>query len=202
MPSSAIHVLWLCLRPCGVRPSLTGSQQASGMSSGDRPDASSARRGVGRGAWPGGWPGGDRDAGPRGGVSDGDPGGLAGLCLVPAVARRAEHAAGVVAAPGVAAVRAGEHVVPAAAVLRGAGAPVPGLAFELAGEQPGQERREVHGQAWFPVRAAVGVVLRREPVERAPDLAQLPFDVDLIGVDEARVPGRSPRPTAGRCKQS
>jgi hypothetical protein len=32
MPSSAIHVLWPCRRPCGVRPSLTGSQQASGAS--------------------------------------------------------------------------------------------------------------------------------------------------------------------------
>jgi hypothetical protein len=26
------HVLWPCRRPCGVRPSLTGSQQASGVS--------------------------------------------------------------------------------------------------------------------------------------------------------------------------
>ena len=33
MPSSAIHVLWLCRRPCGVSPSLTGSQHASGPSS-------------------------------------------------------------------------------------------------------------------------------------------------------------------------
>ena len=32
MPSSAIHVLWPYLRPCGVSPSLTGSQQASGAS--------------------------------------------------------------------------------------------------------------------------------------------------------------------------
>ena len=31
MPSSAIQVLWLCLRPCGVRPRLDGEQQASGM---------------------------------------------------------------------------------------------------------------------------------------------------------------------------
>jgi hypothetical protein len=34
MPSSAIHVLWLCLSPCGVRPNLTGSQHTSGVSSG------------------------------------------------------------------------------------------------------------------------------------------------------------------------
>jgi hypothetical protein len=33
MPSSAIHVLWLCRRPCGVSPPLTGSQHASGASS-------------------------------------------------------------------------------------------------------------------------------------------------------------------------
>ena len=32
MPSSAIHVLWLCRKPCGVSPSLTGSQHASGTS--------------------------------------------------------------------------------------------------------------------------------------------------------------------------
>jgi hypothetical protein len=30
MPSSAIHVLWLCRKPWGVSPSLTGSQQARG----------------------------------------------------------------------------------------------------------------------------------------------------------------------------
>ena len=34
MPSSAIQVLWPCLMPCGFRPYLTGSQQATGMSSG------------------------------------------------------------------------------------------------------------------------------------------------------------------------
>jgi hypothetical protein len=33
MPSSAIHVLWLCRRPWGVSPSLTGSQQAREASS-------------------------------------------------------------------------------------------------------------------------------------------------------------------------
>ncbi len=33
MPSSTIHVLWLCRRPWGVSPSLTGSQQARGASS-------------------------------------------------------------------------------------------------------------------------------------------------------------------------
>ena len=33
MPSSTIHVLWLCRKPCGVSPSLDGSQHASGASS-------------------------------------------------------------------------------------------------------------------------------------------------------------------------
>jgi len=32
MPSSAIHVLWLWRKPCGVSRSLTGSQHASGAS--------------------------------------------------------------------------------------------------------------------------------------------------------------------------
>jgi len=32
IPSSVIHVLWPCRRPCGVSPSLPGSQQASGTS--------------------------------------------------------------------------------------------------------------------------------------------------------------------------
>ena len=202
MPSSAIQVLWPCLMPCGFRPDLTGSQQATGMSSGmgrmPRP-----RGGVNPASpWRGGRPGGDRDAGPRGGVDDGEPGRLAGLRLVPAVAGRAEHAAGVVAAPGVAAVRAEEHVLPAAAVLGGAGAPLPGLACDLAGQQVGQERREVDGQAGFPVGAAVGVVLRREPVEPAADLAELPLDVDLVVRGRSRVPGRSSRPSAVRCRRS
>ena len=30
MPFLAIHVVWLCRKPCGVSPSLTGGQQASG----------------------------------------------------------------------------------------------------------------------------------------------------------------------------
>ncbi|MGH7904969.1 MAG: hypothetical protein ACREPA_12725 [Candidatus Dormibacteraceae bacterium] len=34
MPSSAIQVLWPWRMPCGFRPYLTGSQQATGMSSG------------------------------------------------------------------------------------------------------------------------------------------------------------------------
>jgi hypothetical protein len=71
-------------------------------------------------------------------------------------------------------------------VLGGAGARVPWLALDLAVEQVGQERRQVDGQARFPGRAAVRVVLGREPVEGAAKLTELPLDVDLAGV---RVPG-------------
>jgi hypothetical protein len=53
MPSSGIQVLWLWRKPCGVRPGLTGSQQASGVPSGmawmPRP------RGGVKGSAPGGW---------------------------------------------------------------------------------------------------------------------------------------------------
>jgi len=100
--------------------------------------------------------------------------------VIPAVAGRAEDAPGVVAAAAVTAVRAKEHVVPAAAVLPDACAPLRRLALDLLGEQLGEERREVNGQTWLPVRAAVGVVLRRQPVKHAPELAQLPLDVDLF----------------------
>ena len=182
MPSSAIQVLWPCRMPCGFRPYLTGSQQATGMSSGigrmPRPRGRvKGHAGLGR------RPGGDRDARPRGGVHDGEPGRLTGLRLVAAVAGGAEYTAGVVAAPRVTAVRAEEHVLPAAAMLVCAGAALLGLGLDLPGEQVGQERREVDGQAGFPVGAAVGVVFGREPVERAPDLAELPLDVDLVVVN-------------------
>src|SRR5215471_4917580 len=50
----------------------------------------------------------------------------------------------------------------------------------------GRNTREVDRQARFPGRAAVGVVLGREPVEGAAELSELPLDVDLAGV---RVPG-------------
>ena len=97
--------------------------------------------------------------------------------------RPSQAAAGVVAAPRVAAVGAEEHVLPAAAVLGGAGAPWVGLFLDLPGQQVAQELGEVDRQAGLPVRAAVGVILRREPVKRAPDLAELPLDVDLVVVD-------------------
>src|ERR1022692_1471759 len=68
-------------------------------------------------------------------------------------------------------------------VPAGAGASPTGffLPLELAGDQLVQERREIDGQARLPVRAAVGVVLGRKPVENAANLAELPFDVDLAG---------------------
>jgi hypothetical protein len=83
----------------------------------------------------------------------------------------------------VAAVRAEEDIEAGPAMMGHAGARVPWLALDLAGEQLGQER-EVDRQARFPGRAAVGVVLGREPVEGAPELAELPLDVDgvLVGV--------------------
>jgi hypothetical protein len=68
---------------------------------------------------------------------------VAGSWLVPAVARRAEHATGVVAAPVVAAVRTEEDVVAASSVLVGTGAPLAGLSLDLAGDQLSEERRKV-----------------------------------------------------------
>jgi len=44
-------------------------------------------------------------------------------------------------APGVAAVRAEEHVLPAAAVLGRTGASLPGLGFDLPFQEVSQERR-------------------------------------------------------------
>jgi len=79
---------------------------------------------------------------------------------VPSVAGGAEHAAGVVAAPVVAAVRAEGQVLAAAAVQARAGASLTGvLVLELAGDQLVQERRQVDGQARLPARAAIRVVL-------------------------------------------
>jgi len=91
----------LMAMPQAVRREAVPDREPAGERAvfGERPDAAAVRRGEGD-AWLGGRPGGDGDAGPRGGVSDGDPGRLAGLGLVPAIARGAEHAAGVVAAPG------------------------------------------------------------------------------------------------------
>jgi hypothetical protein len=42
---------------------------------------------------------------------------------------------------------------------------------------------EVDGQAGLAVRAAVGVVLGREPVKPAAELAELPLDMDLAEAD-------------------
>ena len=127
--------------------------------------------GAGVGAWLGGRPGRDGDARPVGGVGDDQAGGAALCCFMPPVAGRAEHAAGVIAAPVVAAVGAEEHVVPAAAMLPGAAAPPAGMVPGLERDQVLQERGKVDGQLRLPCRAAVRVVLRREPVEPAVELA-------------------------------
>ncbi|HLX48995.1 MAG TPA: hypothetical protein VKS82_11735 [Streptosporangiaceae bacterium] len=142
---------------------------------GDGADAVTARRGEGlaAGAWWERGPGGDGGAGPVGGVGDDEPGGVARDGLVAAVAGGAEDAAGVVAAPVVAAVGAQEQVASAAAVLRGAGT-LPaglGLGWGLAGEQGVEEGWQVDGQAGFPGGAAVGVVFGWQAVEGGPDLA-------------------------------
>ena len=146
-------------------------------------------RAGGAGGRLGGWPGGDRDAGPDGGVDDDELGWSAGCCFVASVAGGAEHAAGVVAASVVAAVRAEEHVPAAAAMLGGTSTRWMGVGLDVAGDQVGEERREVDGQAGLPVRAPVGVIFRRQTVELAVEFAELPFDVDLgrvsVGVFQA-----------------
>ena len=109
----------------------------------------------------GGRPGSDRDARPDGGVGDDQAGGSARRCFMPSVAGRAEHAAGVIAAPVVSTVRTEEHVVPAAAMLVGAGAPPAGMVLDLERDQVLKEPGKVDGQLRLPRRAAVGVILRR-----------------------------------------
>src|SRR5215470_18632312 len=183
MPSSAIQVLWLCRRPWGVRPSLTGQPAGERDVLGEGPDPMAARRCEADVRGRGGWPHGNRVPGPGGGVGDDQPGGAAGRRLVAPVAGWPEHPAGVVAPAVVAAVGAEEHVLPAAAVPGGAGAWLAGLAHHLAGEERDEKRRQVDGEAGFPMGTAVGVILGRQPVEGAPDLAELPLDVDLTGVE-------------------
>jgi hypothetical protein len=85
----------------------------------------------------------------------------------------------------VAAVPAEEEVPAAAAVLGGAAAGRMLVVPDLAAEQAGQERRQVDRETRLPGWAAVGVVLGREPVEPAVELAELPFDVDLARVEAA-----------------
>jgi hypothetical protein len=78
----------------------------------------------------------------------------------------------------VAAVWAEEDVPAASLVLGGAGAVLTGMLACLGGQQPGEEEREVDWRQRLHVHAAVGVVFRREPVEAAADLPELPLDVD------------------------
>ncbi len=112
-------------------------------------------------------------------------GGRAVFGFVASVARGAEDAAGVVAAPEVAAVGSEEEVPAASAVLGGAAAGRMLVVPDLAAEQAGQEKRQVDRETRLPGRAAVGVVLGREPVELAVEFAELPLDVDLAGVEAA-----------------
>jgi hypothetical protein len=121
---------------------------------------------------------------------------------MPSVARRPKHAAAVVAAPIVAAVRSEEHVPAAAAVQAGATAWLAGMILDLGGEQLGEEGRKVNGEVWLPVRAAVRVVPRRKALEPALQLVQLPLDMGSPARGRTRAPGRSPRPSAGRCSRS
>ncbi|MGD0375666.1 MAG: hypothetical protein ABSB01_13925 [Streptosporangiaceae bacterium] len=100
------------------------------------------------------------------------------------VAGWAEHAPRVVAAPVVPTLGTEEDILPAAAMLAGTRAALAGLGRGLAAEQAGQELGHVDREARFPAWAAVGVVLGREPVEPAVDLAELPPDVDLGRTDE------------------
>lgn len=157
---------------------MIGSQQASRVSSGmawiPRPRGGGvvggravgaevsacayARARVWAGAWLGGWPGGDRDTWPPGGVYDDQPGETTRGCFMLPVACGAKHAAGVVAASVVTAVRAEEDVPAAAAVLTGTDAPLVGVVLDLAGDQVGEERGKIDGQAWLPGGAAIGVV--------------------------------------------
>jgi hypothetical protein len=84
-------------------------------------------------------PGRDWYARPCGGVGDDDACRAACGGFMPAVARWAEHAAGVVAAPVVAAVGAEENVPAGAAVRRRAGTSRPEAVLGLHDEQAGEE---------------------------------------------------------------
>lgn len=104
-------------------------------------------------------PCGKRNARPSGSVGDDDAAGTAGRSVQASVASGAKDAAGVVAAPIVAVVRTEEDVPAGASVLAYAQALSFRLAADLGGEQLIEEGRQVDGQAWLPVRAAVRVVL-------------------------------------------
>jgi hypothetical protein len=122
---------------------------------------------------------------------------------MPSVTGGAEHAAAVVAPPVVLAVRRGEQVPAAAAVVRDANAPPSRVTLGLPSEQGGQERWEIDRQARLPVGTAVGVVLRRDPVELTADLADLPFDPDLARVHVAVLQADDlapPQPGVGECE--
>ena len=118
-------------KPTGERGAL-GDRLDSAASGGDE----CAR------AWRGRRPGGHRDARPCRRVGNDQPLRLTGPWGIPALAGRAEDPPGVIAVPTMTAVRAEEYVVSAAAVLRNAGAALPGLVLHLPGQQLGEERRQ------------------------------------------------------------
>ena len=123
-------------------------------------------------------PGCDPDTRPRRRVDDDKLAGLVTLPQVAAVRRGSKDAPGVVASPVVTIVRASEQVTAAALVRACALAPASGDRPCLAGEHGGEERGQVDRDSRLPVERAVGVVLGRQPVELAVELAQLPLHVD------------------------
>ena len=176
-PRSAREVATLAL------PQLRGLRSSTSARRDDR-DAVAARGRVAFRAGGGGRrPGGDGHAGPGGRVGDDQPARAAGRGLAATVAGGAEDAAGV-AAPVVAPARAEEDVLAAAVVLAVARARRMQMVPDLPGDQLVEEWREIDGQTGLPARAAVGVVLRRQPVKPAAELEELPFEVDLAGPDE------------------
>jgi hypothetical protein len=83
-------------------------------------------------------------------------------------------------------VRAEEYVPAAAAMLSDAGARLPWMALYLGSQRVGEKGRKIDRQMWLPVGAPVRVVLRRQPVELAPDLAEVPLDVISDGKSRSR----------------
>jgi hypothetical protein len=98
-----------------------------------------------------------RETSPRRSVGDDKRGGLGGPSMITAIAGRADNAPGQVTAPTLTAVRAEEHVVPAAAVLPGACAPFQRLGLDLPREQPGEERGRSTGMWCGDFRTRVDV---------------------------------------------
>ncbi len=93
------------------------------------------------------------------------------------VAGGAEDSPGEVAAAVMTALRAVEQVVAGSVVVAEAGTAPLCVLVDLGSEQRGEEVGDVDGHERVPVRAAVGVVLRGEPVETSLDLVELPLNI-------------------------